>query len=139
MAIQDRYLEYAEAFEKSYLDDDWSRIEPYFTDGAVYEGEPLARGRPAVLARLKNGVANFDRRMDSRTLTFEKPTVKGNAVTVRWKAKYTKKGLPDLTISGAEIATFDGNRIASLRDDFDPHAQKAMGDWMEKHGKALQT
>jgi hypothetical protein len=137
MAIQDRYTEYAAAFEKSYADDDWSRIEQYFTDGAVYEGEPLARGRAAVLARLKNAVNGFDRRMDSRTLTFEKPTVKGDVVSVRWKATYTKTGLPNLTISGAEHATFDGNRIAVLRDVFDPAAEKAMGDWMQKHGAAL--
>jgi hypothetical protein len=138
MGIQDRYLEYADAFEESYEDDDWSRIEQYFTENAVYEGEPLARGRAAVLARLKNGVDNFDRRMDSRTLSFDKPTVKGDTVTVRWKATYTKKGLPDLTISGAELAKFDGNRIQMLRDEFDPAAEKAMGDWMQKHGKTLR-
>jgi hypothetical protein len=138
MSIQDRYLEYAEAFETSYKDDDWSPIEQYFTESAVYEGEPAARGRAAVLAKLKNGVDNFDRRMDSRKLAFEKPTVKGNDVSVRWKATYAKRGLPDLTISGVEIATFDGNRIANLRDEFDPAAQKAMGDWMQKHGSALQ-
>ena len=138
MAIQDRYLEYAEAFEKSFKDDNWARIEPYFTDGAVYEGEPVARGRAAILVKLQNSVDNFDRRMDTRTLTFQKPTTRADAVTVRWKATYTKKGLPDLTLSGTETATFEGDRIASLRDDFDADAQKAMGEWMEKHGKALQ-
>ena len=138
MGIQDRYLEYADAFEQSYEDDDWSRISQYFTDDAVYEGDPIARGRDAVLTRLKNGVNTFDRRMDSRTLKFEKPTVDGSTVTVKWKATYTKKGLPNLAISGKEFATFDGNRIATLRDEFDPAAQQAMGDWMQKHGKALQ-
>jgi len=138
MGIDDRYLEYADAFEQSYEDDDWSRITEYFTTNAVYEGEPAARGRDAVLARLKNGVDTFDRRMDSRTLTFEEPTVNGNTVAVKWKATYTKKGLPNLELSGKEFATFDGNRIATLRDEFDPAAQRAMGTWMEKHGKALQ-
>ncbi len=138
MGIQDRYTDYADAFERSYEDDDWSRIEQYFTEDAVYEGDPVARGRDAVLARLQNGVNGFDRRMDSRTLTFEKPTVDGNTVTVRWKAAYTKQGLPNLQISGREFATFKGDRIATLRDEFDPAAQQAMGDWMQKHGKALQ-
>ena len=138
MGIQDRYTDYAEAFERSYEDDDWSRIAQYFTEDAVYEGDPVARGRDAVLARLQNGVNGFDRRMDSRTLTFEKPTVDGNTVTVRWKAEYTKQGLPNLQISGREFATFEGDRIATLRDEFDPDAQQAMGDWMQKHGKALQ-
>jgi len=138
MDIQNRYTEYADAFEKSYEDGDWTRLAQYFTSDAVYEGEPLARGRDAVLARLKNGVNTFDQRMDSRNLNFEKPTVDGDTVTIRWRATYTKKGLPDLTISGREFARFEGDRIANLRDEFDPVAQKAMGDWMEKHGKALQ-
>ena len=41
MSIPDRYQAYAEAFEESYVDDDWSRIEQYFTEDAVYEGEPI--------------------------------------------------------------------------------------------------
>jgi hypothetical protein len=138
MAIRERYLAYADAFEKSYVDDDWSRIEPYFTDDATYVGEPSARGREAVLAKLKGGVDAFDRRMDSRKISFEEPTVEGNTLRVRWKGLYTKRGLPDLAISGAEIAEFQGDRIALLRDEFDPEAQKAMGEWMTKHGAALQ-
>jgi len=138
MGIRERYAAYAEAFEMSYNDDDWSRLEQYFTDGAVYEGDPVARGRAAVIARFKNGVDNFDRRMDSRQLTLEEAKVNGNTVTVRWESTYTKKGLPDLTITGSEFATFDGDRISNLRDEFDPKAQKTMNDWMQQHGKALQ-
>jgi SnoaL-like domain len=138
MDIQDRYTEYADAFEQTYEDDDWSRIAQYFTANAVYEGDPVARGRDAVLERLKNSVNGFDRRMDSRTVKFEKPTVDGDTVTVKWKATYTKNGLPNLEISGKEFATFEGNRIAILRGEFDTAAQQAMGDWMQKHGKALQ-
>jgi hypothetical protein len=138
MAIQDRYLAYADAFEETYADDDWSRIEPYFTEDAVYEGEPDAKGRAAVLAKLKGGIDGFDRRMDSRTVEFEKPTVEGNTLVVRWKGIYTKKGRPDLVLSGTETAIFEGDRIARLRDTFDPAAQKAMGEWMAAHGSSLQ-
>lgn len=138
MTILDRYLAYADDFEKSYVDDDWTRIEPYFTEGAVYAGEPSAQGRKAVLAKLKNGVDGFDRRMDSRTPDFERPSVDGNTLTMKWKVSYTKAGLPDLVISGREIAVFEGDRIAHLSDEFDPEAQAAMGKWMAKHGKALQ-
>jgi hypothetical protein len=35
MSIAERYLAYADAFEETFEDDDWSRIEQYFTDGAV--------------------------------------------------------------------------------------------------------
>jgi hypothetical protein len=138
MSILERYLAYADDFEKTYVDDDWSRIGPYFSANAVYEGEPPARGRAAVLEKLKNGVDSFDRRMDRRTPDFERPTVDGNTLTMKWKVTYAKAGLPDLVISGKEIAVFEGDQIALLRDEFDPEAQAAMGEWMAKHGKALQ-
>ena len=79
MSILDRCLAYADAFEESFEDDDWSRIEPFFTEDAVYEGGPEdAHGRDAVLAKLKGGVDAFDRNMDSRTPDFERPTVDGD-------------------------------------------------------------
>ena len=138
MSIFDRYRAYAEAFEESYVDDDWSRVAPFFTEQAVYEGDPDARGRDAVLAKLKNGVDSFDRRMDSRTPDFQTPSVDGDTLTMKWKVTYTKTDLPDLVISGVETAVFEGDRIALLRDSFDSEAQKALEEWMAKHGSALQ-
>ena len=138
MSILDRYRAYADAFEESYADNDWSRLEAYFTEGAVYEGDPDARGRDAVLAKLQGGVDNFDRRMDRRTPDFQTPTVDGNTLTMSWTVRYTKAGAPDLAISGVETAVFEGDRIALLRDTFDPEAEKGMGQWMAAHGASLQ-
>ena len=139
MSILDRYQAYADAFEVSYEDDDWSRIEPYFTEDAVYEGDPEdAQGRDAVLAKLKGGVDGFDRNMDSRTPDFNPPSIDGDTLRMQWSVTYTKAGAPDLVISGVETATFEGDRIARLRDDIDPAAQKAMGEWMAAHGALLQ-
>lgn len=138
MSIPDRYQAYADAFEESYVDDDWSRIEEYFTEDAVYEGDPDARGREAVLAKLKGGVDGFDRKMDKRIPEFQTPTVEGNTLQMRWTVTYEKAGAPDLVISGVETAVFEGERIALLRDQFDPDAQKGMGEWMAKHGAKLQ-
>jgi hypothetical protein len=137
VSIMDRYQAYADAFEVSYEDDDWTRIEEFFTEDAVYEGDPDATGRTEVIAKLKNGVDGFDRKMDSRTPDFQTPTVDGNTLTMRWTVTYTKAGAPDLSISGSETAIFEGDRIARLRDDFDPEAQKGMGEWMAAHGAKL--
>ena len=137
MGIAERYRAYADAFEESYDDDDWSRIEAYFTEDAVYEGDPDATGRDAVLAKLKGGVDAFDRRMDSRTPDFQEPSVEGDTLRMKWAVTYTKAGCPDLRISGVEIAVFEGDRIARLRDVFDPEAQKGMEQWMAAHGAAL--
>jgi len=140
MSILDRYQAYADAFELSYEDDDWSRIEPFFTEDAVYDGGDVeARGRDARLAKLKGGVDGFDRNMDSRTPDFQTPEVDGNTLTMKWTVTYTKAGAPDLAISGVETAVFEGDRIALLRDDFDPEAEKTMGQWMAAHGAKLQA
>lgn len=140
MSILERFLAYADAFERTFEDDDWSRIEPFFTEDAVYEGGPEdATGRDAVIAKLENGVSSFDRRMDSRTPDFQTPDVEGDTLRMRWTVTYTKSGAPDLVISGLETARFRGDRIAVLRDDFDPAAEKAMGEWMAAHGASLQA
>jgi hypothetical protein len=31
-----RFLEYAAAFEQTFVDDDWTQLEPYFTADAIY-------------------------------------------------------------------------------------------------------
>ena len=139
MSILDRYLAYAEAFEESYADDDWSHIAEYFTEGAVYAGNPEAVGRDAVLAKLNADVDAFDRRMDSRRLDLQRPTVEGDTLTVGWTVTYTLAGAPDLVISGREIAVFEGDRIARLSGEFSPEAEKAMGEWMTAHGAKLQA
>ena len=138
MSILDRYLAYAEAFEETYVDDDWSRIAPYFTEDAIYESDDVVRGRDTVLEKLRASVNAFDRRMDQRIPDFEEPTAEGDTVTMRWKVTYTKRGLPDLEISGHETAEFSGDQIAALRGSFDPPALKAMGEWMAAHGAVLQ-
>ena len=129
MSILDRYQAYAQAFEQSYEDDDWSRIAEFFTEQAVYEGDPNAHGRDAVLAKLKAGVDSFDRRMDSRTPDFQTPTVSGDTLTMTWSVTYTKAGKPHLVISGTKTAIFEGDRIARQRDDLDSDGQKASSGW----------
>jgi hypothetical protein len=137
MSIQDRYQAYADAFEESYEDDDWTRLEQYFRQDAVYEGDPDARGCDAVLAKLKGGVDGFDRKMDSRRPDFQTPTLDGNTLVMKWTVTYQKTGAPDLVLAGVETAVFEGDRIALLRDDMDPAALKEMGQWMTEHSGKL--
>ncbi len=138
MSILDRFQAYAAAFELSYEDDNWSRLEDYFTEDAVYECGPNdARGRRAVLCKLQHSVDNLDRTMDSRTPDFQTPTVKGNTLTMKWAMTYTKTGKPNLKISGVETAIFEGDRMKLLRDVFDPEAQKALSEWMIQYGPTL--
>jgi len=55
------FMDYAAAFEQTYVDDDWTRLTPFFSEDATYEvrGGPLAcrlSGRDAILAGLKKSI-----------------------------------------------------------------------------------
>lgn len=92
----------------------------------------------SILDRYQAYADAFDRNMDSRTPDFNAPTVDGNTLRMKWSVSYTKAGAPDLVISGIETATFEGDRISRLRDEFDPEAQKGMNEWMAANGALLQ-
>ena len=65
------FADYAAAFEETFADDDWSRLEQYFAEDARYEisGGPFATtidGRDAILKGLKKSLDGFDRKFDNR-------------------------------------------------------------------------
>ncbi len=141
MGLVKRFLAYAQAFEGAYEDDDWSRLEEYFTADAVYDngGGKVIEGRDAVLAWFKGDVASFDRRFDSRSVKLtDRPKEENDTVSVGWEAVYTKSGVPDLVIAGKETAEFEGDRIRVLRDEFTNEAQATLKEWMGKHGGLLE-
>ena len=140
MSNLERFAEYAEAFEATLLDDDWARLEQYFAPDAVYlPGDGTeAVGRESVLQYLRDNVNSLDRRFDSREFLEEpKLSEAGDTVTFAFAVKYAKHGLPDLTISGTETATFTDGAIERMEDFLDPSAAAAMADWLEKHQESL--
>ena len=139
MSIAERYLAYADAFEETFEDDDWSRIEQYFTEGAIYDGEPEAVGREAVLAKLKANIDGFDRNMDGRDLHFSEPRTEGNQVAADFTVTFKLAGCPDLLIKGTETATFDGDRIALLHDEMAPGIQEGLDAWLTENASKLSA
>ncbi|MFK8050527.1 MAG: nuclear transport factor 2 family protein [Halioglobus sp.] len=140
MSNLQRFTEYAEAFEETLLDDDWVRLEQYFSPDAVYlpgDGNE-ATGRESVLQTLRDSVNSLDRKFDSREFA-EEPIVTevGDTVTFAFKVKYTKDGLPDLMIFGTERASFANGVIERMEDFLDEHAAAEMADWLEKHQQSL--
>lgn len=141
MSLVQRFEAYAAAFEETFADDDWSRLEPYFTEDAVYDiqGEDpfqaRVEGRAEVLSHLKESLNGFDRLFDKRELELRSgPRADGDTVEILWKATYGKNGCPDLTIQGSERASYQGDRIVLLKDTFDPGSAKAVGEYMAAHG-----
>ncbi len=118
VSLIERYQAYADDFERTFVDDDWSRLEQYFTVDAVYSTPAnglRVSGRDAILTVLRAAVSGFDRRCDTRTLeTVLGPRETGNEVVREWAATFTLRGAPPLHIGGSERAVFRGERIELL-------------------------
>ena len=145
MSLLERFAEYDQAFEKAYASDDWSIVEPCFTEDAVYEilaEPPLGgrhEGRDAVLAFFKLSLDSFDRRFDSRSLEIiEGPEVRGDSVWMRWRATYRIGSAPELSLEGEETARFTGDRIERLEDRYAEGAAAPVVEYMGEHGAKLR-
>ena len=141
MSELERFQAYADAFEETYVDDNWSRLEAYFADDAEYDpGDGIKSvGRDAVIARLRDAVNGLDRRFDSRILDAEAPTLDGNTVSLKWNMTLRKAGAPDLNLSGVEKVSYADGAIKSMQDVFDEGTVEALHGWMAAHGDSLES
>ncbi len=135
-----RFIEFAAAFEKSFVDDDWSRLEDFLTEDAVYEvtgGPPLGgrwEGRNAVLAQLKASCDGLDRRFDERkTELLGAPVAEGDSVTFAWRGTYVLAGKPDLVFGGTERVEFERDRIRFFTDLIPEEDAQATYAYLETH------
>ncbi len=123
---------YAAAFEESLLDDDWRRLERYFSPDASYlPGDGTqASGRDAVLKALQDSVNALERKSDSRELVGEpEVTESGDTITLKFTLKYTKAGMADLILTGHETVQYADGVILKMEDVFDDPA--GMVAWRE--------
>jgi SnoaL-like protein len=144
MDLIQRFGEYAAAFERVYQSDDWSQLEPYFTEDAVYaiEGGPpfggRVEGRKALIEHLHRSVDAFDRRFPSRRLQLlEGPMLRNERVWMRWRVSYSGPGIPELVLDGEESASFEGDQIRLLEDRFPPEAGPITEMWLRSFAKLL--
>jgi ketosteroid isomerase-like protein len=139
-----RFAAYAAGFEKAVATDDWSLLEPFFTEDAVYEvplGPPLGgrfEGRAAILRYFKTAVDGFDRRFASRELALlEGPREEADSVWIRGSATYRAAGVPDFVLELEETVHFAGDRIRRLVDHYEPAMAKAIDAYVAAHGGKL--
>jgi ketosteroid isomerase-like protein len=145
MGIVERFGAYAEAFEQAYASDDWSVLEQYFTEDAVYNfiaAPPLGgrhEGRATILRDFQSAVNGFDRRFASRRIELiEGPLEKNGDVWMKWAAIYTLDGAPECRMEGEERAVFGGDRISLLEDSVTDAEGQRLGAYMEAHGDKLK-
>jgi hypothetical protein len=135
---------YAADFEKTYVDDDWHRLERYFRPDAVYRVGPgliepcVLRGRDAVLRGIKKSLDGFDRTFDGREIVpVGEPRVDDRSVSATARVVYTKQGLPPLSFELTESVTYDDQGlIEEIRDTY-PEGQDEALAWMAAHGGGL--
>lgn len=144
MSLIPAYASYAGAFEKAFVSDDWSLVEPFFTEGAVYTvglDPPMGgrfEGRAAILSYFKDVLDRFDRRFESREVSLlDGPKQDSDSVWIRGGAIYRGKGVPDLAFELEEAATFDGERICRLEDTYELPVRQHLTAYLKAYGRKL--
>ena len=134
-----RFSAYAVDFEKTFEDDDWTRLEGYFAEDAIYTvtGTPfdcVVRGRDAIFRAIKKSIDGLDRRFDKREIVpGGPPEVDGNRVTFSGTGRYEKEGVDSLTIELSETVDVDeAGRIVRMEDVY-PAGQDEMLRWLERY------
>ena len=132
------FAAYAAAFERAYQTDDWSVLEPCFTEDASSElNGARVDGRPGVLRTFRDNVAMFDRRFDARTMRIvEGPEIRDGVVRIKTLGRYERAGLPPLDLIGEEWFHFEGDRIARHVDQVVNVAE--LMDYLARHGDGLK-
>jgi hypothetical protein len=144
MSLVTAFVNYALRFEQAYASDDWSIVEPCFTEDASYvvTGAPafagIHVGREAVLAHFRAAVNGFDRRFGRRGVeATDGPYEKDGVVMMPWVAIYTAPGAPELRMDGTSTVRFRGTRIQRLEDQIPPESAEKALRWMGEHATKL--
>ena len=137
-------MAYAADFEKTLLDDDWSRLEPYFGDDSVYRVESDTfgcelTGPAAIFAGMKKSLDGLDRRFSDRTIALtDGPHVEGDELRMAWTVTYGKDALPPFVLRGRSLARLREDRIELLVDSFDERVSAELDAWMQETGVQLE-
>jgi hypothetical protein len=139
MTPLEAFMNYATAFEATFADDDWSRLEKCFTDDAVYEVKNAAwgcrvEGRDAILAALRKSLDGFDRRMAERQIELRgEPVEAGDTIDVEWTVTYELAGAPDYALVGRTHARLENGRVAYLADHYPDGVSETALAWVAEY------
>ena len=143
MDVLHEFGAYAAEFEKTLVDDDWSRLRRFFADDAVYEVKAVAFGcrlvgPDAIFAGMKKSLDGFDRRFPGRRIDVTSlPEVRGEEMSVGWEATYEKEGVKPFVLRGRSLVRYRDGKIALLSDVYEPAAEEEFARWQRETGIAL--
>ena len=145
MGPMTRFFEYAQDFEKTFLDDDWARLARYFEPDAVYEVRNVPfgcriEGRDAIFHGIKRSLDGFDRRFaERRPEITDPPAESGDTVSVGWMVTYVKPGAPPFQLRGRSTARYRGERIAHLIDEYPDGMGLEAASWVSAHAPGFDA
>ena len=140
-----RFFAYAQDFEQTFVDDDWSRLAQYFEPDAVYEVRNVPfgcriEGPEAIFRGIKRSLDNFDRRFaERRPEITDPPAETGDSVSVGWAVTYVKPGAPPFVLRGRSTARFRGDRIVHLVDEYPAGMADEAASWSRAHAPDLDA
>jgi hypothetical protein len=136
-----QFLAYAAAFEQTYVDDDWRRLEPFFTEDAVYRVSGLPQpceihGRDDIFRGIRKSLDGFDRKMSHRKIVPTSPPIEADGrVTFEGVVRYQRADSPPIELHATLVAEFDGDRICRLHDTF--NIDEAGRNWLARYARDL--
>ena len=145
MDTMQEFLAYAGDFERTLVDDDWTRLRRYFADDAVYEVKAESfgcrlTGPTAIFAGIKKSLDGFDRKFAKRDVEVTSgPEISGDELRVGWKVVYSKDGVPPFVLRGRSIARYRDGKIVYLSDIYDPSVAGEMAAWQRESGVAIDV
>ncbi len=142
MDIKVVFENFAADFERTIVDDDWTRLEKYFADDATYldvgEQKGKLKGPANIINHLKESVENTDRKFRSRTLiALTDPRVEGNRLNRKWRAIYTLTGAPDLVVEGEARYMIEDDLIKEVGQELTPESGQIYEQWMNENGNKI--
>lgn len=144
MSLIKQFIEQRAAFEKTYDDGDWGRLEPYFNERLTYEVMNMPfhcviRGRSAVIAGLRRSIERFDK-LCQRTVGIGALVLQeGNNVMVHGGIRFQHGSSPPVESALWEIATYRDGRIERLIDIYDAGDSAKYERWMAQWGAGLDA
>jgi len=143
--IIEQLAAYAVAFEQTFADDDWRRLECHFAPEAEREvlgGGILAYhsvGREQVLGDLKRNVEDMDRRFDLRIPEITAgPEDRDGTVWMSWRLTFRRAGLPDLLVEGTHATSHRDGLITRVEEHVSDAYGEAVEAYLAKHAAALR-
>jgi ketosteroid isomerase-like protein len=134
------FMAYAAAFEQTFADDNWQRLEPFFAEDATYEvtgipGGGVMHGRDAIFRGIKKSLDGFDRRMASRQIVpTAPPSESGDRVTLQGLVRYVRDGAP-VEMHATIVVEFADGKIVRMHDTFALDA--AAMAWLQRNAHDL--